>query len=60
MGVVSGFQYIEGVGNVSAATDVAHIDLVIVAPPTVEGQQPQVRPVQHLAMALPEIRAPVR
>ena len=31
----------------------AHVDLVVVVPPAVEGQQAQVRQVQHLVMALP-------
>ena len=49
----SGYQYIDGVGNVSVANGMAHIDLVVVRPPAVEGQQPQVESVQHLVMPLP-------
>lgn len=49
----SGFQYIDGVGNVSVANGMAHIDLVVVRPPAAEGQQPQVEPVHHFVMALP-------
>lgn len=49
----NGYQYIDGVGNVSVVNGMAHIDLVVVAPPTADGQQPQVRPVQHLVMTLP-------
>lgn len=51
--MLSGYQYIDGVGNVSVVNGMAHIDLVVVRPPTAEGQQPQVIPVQHLVMALP-------
>jgi hypothetical protein len=49
----SGFQYIDGVGNVSVVNGMAHIDLVVVRPPAADGQQPQVEPVQHLVMPLP-------
>lgn len=48
----SGFQYIDGVGNVSVVNGMVHIDLVVVRPPAAEGQQPQVEPVQHLVMPL--------
>lgn len=51
--MLSGYQYIDGVGNVSVVNGMAHIDLVVVRPPTAEGQQPHVEPVQHLVMALP-------
>ena len=51
---MSGFQYIDGVGNVSVVNGMAHIDLVVVRPPKAEGQQPQIEPVQHLVMALPQ------
>ena len=51
--MMSGYQYIDGVGNVSVVNGMAHIDLVVVRPPAAEGQQPQVEPVQHLVMALP-------
>ena len=47
-----GFQYIDGIGNVSVVNSMAHIDLVVVRPPTGEGQQPQVESVQHLVMGL--------
>jgi len=49
----SGYHYIDGVGNVSVVNGMAHVDLVVVRPPAAEGQQPQVQPVQHLVMALP-------
>lgn len=49
----SGFDYIDGIGNVSVVNGMAHIDLVVVRPPTGEGQKPQVQQVQHLVMALP-------
>lgn len=52
--MASGFQYIDGVGNVSVVNGMAHIDLAVVRPPAGEGQQPQVEPVQHLVMALPQ------
>lgn len=48
-----GFQYIDGVGNVSVVNGMAHIDLVVVRPPSAEGQSPQLEPAQHLVMALP-------
>jgi hypothetical protein len=48
-----GFQYIDGVGNVSVVNGMAHIDLVVLRPPAVEGQQPQVEPAQYLVMFLP-------
>lgn len=51
--VASEFHYIDGVGNVSVINGMAHIDLVALKPPTSEGQQPQIVPVQHLVMALP-------
>lgn len=51
---MSGFQYIDGVGNVAVVNGMAHIDLVVVRPPVAEGQQPRVEPVQHLVMALPQ------
>ena len=47
------FQYIDGVGNVAVVNGMAHIDLVVVRPPTAEGQQPRLELVQHLVMALP-------
>ena len=50
---MSSYQYIDGVGNVSVVNGMAHIDLVVVRPPSAEGQQSQVQPVQHLVMALP-------
>jgi hypothetical protein len=50
---VNGFQYIDGVGNVSVVNGMAHLDLVVVVPPAAEGQQPQVQPVQRLVMPLP-------
>jgi hypothetical protein len=49
-----GFQYIDGVGNVSVVNGMAHIDVVVVRPPVSEGQQPKVETVQHLVMALPQ------
>ena len=49
----SGYQYIDGVGNVSVVNGMAHLDLVVVAPATAEGQQPLVQPVQRLVMPLP-------
>jgi hypothetical protein len=49
-----GFQYIDGVGNVSVVNGMAHIDLVVVRPPAGEGKQPTVESVQHLVMALPQ------
>jgi hypothetical protein len=52
--VANGYMYIDGVGNVSVINGMAHIDLVAVRPPATEGQQPQVEPVQHLVMALPQ------
>lgn len=51
--MLNGFQYIDGVGNVSVVNGMAHVDLVVVRPPVAEGQQPQVEAVQHLVMALP-------
>jgi hypothetical protein len=51
--MASTFHYIDGVGNVSVVNGMAHIDLIAVRPPKAEGQQPQVEPVQHLVMALP-------
>ena len=51
--MVNGFQYVDGVGNISVVNGMAHVDLVVVVPPAVEGQQAQVRQVQHLVMALP-------
>ena len=51
--MAGGFDYIDGVGNVTVINGMAHIDLVVVRPPATEGQQPQVEPVQHLVMALP-------
>lgn len=48
-----GYQYIDGVGNVAVVNGMAHVDLVVVAPPASEGQQPQLWPVQHLVMPLP-------
>ena len=50
----SGFQYIDGVGNVSVVNGMAHIDLVVVRPPVAEGQKPQAERIQHLVMALPQ------
>jgi hypothetical protein len=50
---MNGFQYIDGVGNVSVVNGMAHLDLVVLTPPAGEGQQPQVHPVQHLVMPLP-------
>lgn len=50
---MSSYQYIDGVGNVSVVNGMAHIDLVVVRPPSAEGQQSQVQAVQHLVMALP-------
>lgn len=47
-----GFQYIDGIGNVSVVNGMAHIDLVVVRPPTTEEQQPKVESVQHLVMGL--------
>lgn len=52
--MASGYHYIDGIGNVSVVNGMAHIDLVVIRPPTVEGQQQQVEPVQHLVMALPQ------
>lgn len=51
--MTSGFQYIDGVGNVAVVNGMAHIDLVAVRPPAAEGQEPRVEAVQHLVMALP-------
>ena len=50
-----GFQYIDGVGNVSVVNSMAHVDLAVVRPPAAEGQQPCVEPVQHLVMALRQL-----
>lgn len=50
----SGFQYIDGVGNVAVVNGMAHIDLVVLRPLAAEGQQPRIEPVQHLVMALPQ------
>lgn len=52
--MISGFQYIDGVGNVSVVNGMAHIDLVVLRPPAAEGQQPRLEPIQHLVMALPQ------
>ena len=52
--MAGGFQYIDGVGNVSVVNGMAHIDLVVVRPPAGEGKQPTVESVQHLVMALPQ------
>ena len=51
--MISGYQYIDGIGNVSVVNGMAHLDLVVVTPPTAEGQQPQIQPVQRLVMPLP-------
>jgi hypothetical protein len=48
------FQYIDGVGNVSVVNGIAHVDLVVVQPPSTEGAQPQVQTVEHLVMTLPQ------
>jgi hypothetical protein len=47
------YQYIDGVGSVSVVNGMAHVDLVVVAPPVAEGQQPHIQPTHHLVMALP-------
>ena len=52
--MTDGFQYIDGVGNVSVVNGMAHIDLVVVRPPVVEGGEPRVDSVEHLVMALPQ------
>ena len=51
---MGGFQYVDGVGNVSVVNGMAHVDFVVVRPPVAEGQQPRIEPVQHLVMALPQ------
>lgn len=52
--MASELQYIDGIGSVRVANGMAHIELVVVSPPSTEGQQMQVRPVQQLIMALPQ------
>jgi hypothetical protein len=51
--MIGGVQYIDGIGNVSVVNGMAHINLVVVRPPSAEGQQPQIETVQHLVMPLP-------
>ena len=51
--MIERFDYIDALGNVSVVNGMAHIDLVVVRPPAAEGGQPQVQPVQHLVMPLP-------
>lgn len=48
-----GFQSIDGVGNVSVVNGMAHVDLIVVRPPTAEGHSPPVEPAQRRALALP-------
>ncbi len=48
------YHYIDGVNNVSVVNGMAHISLVVLVPPTVEGQQPTVKNVQNLVMAMPQ------
>lgn len=48
------YVYVDGVGNVSVTNGMAHITLVVVAPPTTDGQQATIRPVQNLVMPLPQ------
>ena len=51
----AGFQYVDGVGNVSVVNGIAHIDLIVLLPAAGEGAPPQVVPVQHLVMPLPNV-----
>lgn len=48
------YQYIDGINNVSVINGMVHMSLVVVSPPPAEGQQPAVRVVQNLVMALPQ------
>ena len=52
--MASNIQYVDGIGSVRVANGMAHIELVVVTPPTTEGGQMAVQPVQHLIMALPQ------
>jgi len=52
--MTGGFQYVDGVGSVAVVNGMAHIDLVVVRPPTGEGKQPNVETVHHLVMQLPQ------
>lgn len=52
--MTGGYTYIDGIGKVRVANGMTHIDLVVVAPPAVDGQPPQIQPVQHLVMPLPQ------
>jgi hypothetical protein len=52
--MASEFHYIDGVSNVSVVNGMAHMSLVVLAPPAGEGQQATVRVVQNLVMALPQ------
>ena len=47
------YQYIDGMGHVAVAAGMAHMDLVVIKPPLVDGQKPQVEVVQRLVMPLP-------
>ena len=47
-------HYIDGVGRVSVVNGAAHVDLIAVVPPSVEGAQPQVTVTHRLVMGLPQ------
>lgn len=52
--MASDYQYIDGISNVSVVNGMVHLSLVVLQPPPSEGQQPSVRVVQNLVMALPQ------
>jgi hypothetical protein len=51
--VPGGFQYFDGVGNVSVVNGMAHLDLLVVRPGAADGPQSSVEIVEHLIMTLP-------
>jgi hypothetical protein len=52
---MSGFRYVDGVGNVSVINGMVHIDLLVARPQPGNGQQQvQAEEAQHLVMALPQ------